>query len=161
MQKGFSLAEILVSISIISILSGIGIQTYTIAQRSAKLKADVITVTSAIRIAQNRALSPSTGDLGIGANDNLCAMGVAFNNSQKLRFYYKVEQSSGICGGSPNYYGTEIILSSANFGASLGEFEFGLPFADNRSTATSLQLELSGVATKTIIVTNSGLIKVN
>jgi prepilin-type N-terminal cleavage/methylation domain-containing protein len=160
MEKGFSLAEIFVSIAIITILSTIGVQTYATAQRSAKLKADVITVTSAIRQAQNRALSPSTGDLGMGVNDKLCAMGVSFYDSKKLQSYYVVEGAGGACNGTQNY-GAEIVLSVASFGNASGAFEFRLPFATNPFGEKSLPLELSGVATKTITVTSSGLIKVN
>jgi prepilin-type N-terminal cleavage/methylation domain-containing protein len=160
MQKGFTLAELLVSISIITILSTIGVQTYVTTQRSAKLKADVTTVTSAIRQAQNRALSPSTGDLGMGVNDKLCAMGVRFNAQKKLQSYYVVEGVGGACNDTRNY-GEEIVLSGASFGTASGNFEFSLPFATNTVGEKSLQLELSGVATKTITVTNAGLIKVN
>jgi prepilin-type N-terminal cleavage/methylation domain-containing protein len=161
MQKGFSLVEILVSISIITIVSGIGVQTYATAQRSAKLKADVITVTSAIRIAQNRALSPSRGDLGMGATDKLCAMGVKFYSQNKLQPYYVVKDGSDVCNDNQNY-GAEIILSNANFGTASGEFEFGLPFANNNSSVSSVQLELAGtnISSKKITVTDSGLIKI-
>jgi prepilin-type N-terminal cleavage/methylation domain-containing protein len=167
MQKGFTLAELLVSISIITILSTIGVQSYITTQRSAKLKADVITVTSAIRQAQNRALSPSTGDLGMGVNDKLCAMGVRFNAQKKLQSYYVVEGVGGSCNDTEDYgeeivyYGEEIVLSAASFGTASGAFEFRLPFATNTVGEKSLPLELSGVATKTITVTNAGLIKVN
>ncbi len=160
MKRGFTLAELLVSISIITILSVIGVQSYITTQRSAKLKADVITVTSAIRQAQNRALSPSIGDLGMEVDDKLCAMGVRFYDSKKLQSYYVVEGVGGACNDTQDY-GEEIVLSAASFGTASGAFEFGLPFADNRSTAISLQLALSGVVTKTITVTNAGLIKVN
>jgi prepilin-type N-terminal cleavage/methylation domain-containing protein len=161
MQKGFTLAELLVSISIITILSTIGVQSYITTQRSAKLKADVITVTSAIRQAQNRALSPSTGDLGMGVDDKLCAMGVRFNAQKKLQSYYVVEGVGGACNDDTQDYGEEIVLSGASFGTASGVFEFGLPFATNTVGEKSLPLELSGVATKTITVTNAGLIKVN
>jgi prepilin-type N-terminal cleavage/methylation domain-containing protein len=160
MQKGFTLAELLVSISIITILSTIGVQSYITTQRSAKLKADVITVTSAIRQAQNRALSPSTGDLGMGVNDKLCAMGVRFNAQKKLQSYYVVDGVGGACNDTEDY-GEEIVLSAASFGTATGAFEFRLPFATNTVGEKSLQLELSGVVAKTITVTNSGLIKVN
>jgi prepilin-type N-terminal cleavage/methylation domain-containing protein len=160
MEKGFSLAEIFVSIAIITILSTIGVQTYATAQRSAKLKADVITVTSAIRQAQNRALSPSRGDLTSIGDGKLCAMGVSFYDSKKLQSYYVVEGAGGACNGTQNY-GAEIVLSVASFGTASGAFEFRLPFATNPFGEKSLPLELSGVATKTITVTSSGLIKVN
>ena len=164
MKKGFTLAELIVSISIITILSVIGIQTYVTAQRSAQLKSDVITVTSAIRQAQNRALSPSRSDLtGIGIDDKLCAMGVEVTAPKTIRSYYVVEQSGACTTTTPlSYYGADIVLQSATF-KSGGKFEFGLPFANNRSTAQSIQLELtgSGVVEKTITVTkDSGLIQV-
>jgi prepilin-type N-terminal cleavage/methylation domain-containing protein len=160
MKKGFTLAELIVSISIITLLSVIGVQTYVTAQRSAQLKSDVITVTSAIRQAQNRALSPSRSDLtGIGIDDELCAMGVEVIAPKTIKSYYVVKPCSTT---TPTYYGTDIVLQSATL-KSGGKFEFRLPFANNRSTAQSIQLELpgSGVVEKTITVTkDSGLIKV-
>jgi len=161
MKKGFTLAELLVSIAIITILSGIGMQTYFVAQRNARLSADVITVTSIIRQAQNRALSPSRSDLtGIAANEKLCAMGVNIVPPDTLQPFYKVEGSTGACDDDRNY-GNAIVLSSAEISPS-GLLEFRLPFANNESTVDTIQLQLPGLGAvfKTITLTDAGLINV-
>lgn len=162
MKKGFTLTELLVSISIIVILSSIGVQTYFIAQRNAKLSADVMAITSAIRQAQNRSLSPSRGDLdGIQDNEKLCAMGLDIVSPNTLQPFYKVEGPTGACDDDRNY-GDAIELNNVILENSDTLFEFLLPFAQNVSVEPTIELSLSGsgVVSKTISVTDSGLINI-
>lgn len=155
MKKGFSLVELLVSMSIIVILSTIGVQSFVAAQKRAKLNADVLKVTTAIRQAQNRALAPSRSDLpDIRENEKICSMGVTLTSNSIYRFY--TTGDTGSCSGKTNY-SSEIKLSDSSFvGGAV--FEFSVPFA---TTARSVVIELNGTDLRsTITVTSSGIIKV-
>lgn len=168
MQKGFSLVELIVSVAIISILSTIGITSYASSQRRAKLDADVTSVYSAIRKAQNRALSPSKSDFGIAESDELCALGVDFQSPNRIR-PFAISRSPGPgtpCGspGLPKIYRGETILATNSFGhTGTVEVLFTPPFAQKQSTGnTNIQIRNVAVGlTKTITVTDTGLIKIN
>lgn len=156
MKKGFSLVELLVSMSIIVIISTIGVQSFVSAQRRAKLNADVLKVTTAIRQAQNRALAPSRSDLvGIAADEKICSMGVILNNNSISRFY--TTGDSGACSFDKKSYGSIVKLSDSSFvGGAV--FEFSVPFA---KTEQRVIIKLNGSdLSSTITVTNSGIIKV-
>ncbi len=168
MQKGFSLVELIVSVAIISTLSTIGITSYASSQRRAQLDADVISVYSAIRKAQNRALSPSKSDFGIAETDELCALGVDFQSPNRIR-PFAISRSPGPgapCGSSglPKVYRGETLLSTSSFGHT-GTIEvlFSPPFAQKQSTGnTNIQIRNSGnTLTKTITISSTGLIKTN
>ena len=156
MKKGFSLVEILVSIAIITILSGFGIQAFATAQQRARLEEDVATVVQAIRKAQNSALAPSKSETGVSDTDKLCSMGVEINGSN-IKQFYTITPSPPTCGSSINY-GTSRQLKYSNITPSNIKFEFTIPFA-NVSTGSSITIQNGGLS-KTVEVTNSGLIKV-
>jgi prepilin-type N-terminal cleavage/methylation domain-containing protein len=165
MKKGFSLVEILVSVAIIGILSGIGIQAFSASRERARLEEDVSKVVRAIRKAQNSALAPSRSTAtGIFNNQKICSivLRVDKNISNNLTLYYTVVNNSGVCTsvadavnnnksyGSPDKLNYSTINSSTNF-------IFSIPFAN--TTQKSVKLTRGNVS-KTITVTDQGLIKV-
>lgn len=165
MQKGFSMIEILVTVAVIAILSTIGIQTYFAAKSSAQLDADIITITNAIRSAQNKALSPSKNGLGNPAlSRKVCAYGIRFTNTTTLQKYYKYrDDNSSPCNKSQDY-GTVIRLSQTQVqNPSTIDIEFTIPFgakANNNDTFIDLNLRNDISVTKRITVTKTGLIQV-
>lgn len=154
MQKGFSLVEILVSIAIITILSGFGIQAFATAQQRARLEEDVATVVQAIRKAQNSALAPSKSETGV-ITEKLCSMGVSIDgNNNSIKQFYTIT-----CGSAIDYSPPKTTqLKYSNITPSNINFEFIIPFADV-STGGNITIQ-NGALSKTIEVTDSGLIKV-
>jgi prepilin-type N-terminal cleavage/methylation domain-containing protein len=164
MQKGFSMIEILVTVAVIAILSTIGIQTYFAAKSSAQLDADIITITNAIRAAQNKALSPSKTGLPNTNNRKICAYGISFTAST-FRNYYRYLGTTGQC-NQEQLYGNTIRLSQTqvqNPLPLLGDIEFTIPFgakANNNPTTINLNLKSDTSVIKSITVTKTGLIQV-
>lgn len=156
MKKAFSLTEILVSIAIIGILSGIGIQAFVASRQRAKLEEDVAKVVQALRKAQNSALAPSRSETG--ATTTLCAIGVKITSSTSARTIQPIYQTGTTSCSGENNYGTATTLNYASINANR-VIIFNIPFAGRLSSDRSVTLSLDGV-TKTITVTNSGLIKV-
>jgi len=158
MKKGFSLTEILVSIAIIGILSGIGIQAFVASRQRARLEEDVAKVVQALRKAQNSALAPSRSETGIATGSTLCAIGVKITSSTSDRKIQPIYQTGTTSCSGENNYGTATTLNYASINANR-VITFNIPFAERLSSDQSVTLSLDGV-TKTITVTNSGLIKV-
>ncbi|MEY2986367.1 MAG: hypothetical protein RJB24_596 [Candidatus Parcubacteria bacterium] len=160
MKKGFSLTEILVSVAIIGILSGVGIEGFIVVRQRARLEEDVAQVVMALRKAQNSALSPSTSETGVPTNQTLCAIIVKIE-SGTINFYYGSINTLSLnknCNESSSPYLNfgEIKYSSIS-NNSASSIKFDIPFAD--TTGGQFSLNVDGV-TKTIEVTNTGLIKV-
>lgn len=161
MKKGFSLTEILVSIVIISILSGIGIQGFFASRQRARLEEDVSKVVQALRKAQNSALAPSRSETKVGSNETLCAIIFKMESGNIGLFAGSINNNNPLnrnCNVSNSpYLNLDIVkYSSIRFNPS-NTIIFDVPLAS--TTGGSLSLSLDGV-TKTITVTNSGLIKV-
>lgn len=170
MKKGFSLVEILVSVAIIGILSGVGIQTFVVSRQRARLEEDVAKVVRAIRRAQNAALAPSRSTARIGANNKICSIVVRIdrtdNTNTTINLNYTVvvtDPTTRIerCSGDSNRrYEPPVKINYAivaNQGRGFLRFVFNLPDASTSENSIILKL---GNLSKTITVTNSGLIKV-
>lgn len=160
MKKGFSLTEILVSIAIISILSGIGIQAFVASRQRARLEEDVAKVVQALRKAQNAALAPSRSETGIATGSTLCAIGVKITSSTSARTIQPIYQTGTTsCSGENNYGTTATELNYASIDPlSDSVIVFETPFALTSEKIVKLKLD---DLEKTITVTNSGLIKVD
>ena len=159
MKNGFSLVEILVSIAVISIISGFGIQTFAAAQQRARLEEDVAKVVLAIRKAQNSALAPSKSETNIGDNV-ICAIKLKIEN-QELKLYAGYVSPGGNCITTQDPYlnAGKINYSSIEDG-SFSEIEFTIPSADPKSGDLDfIKLTNSGIS-KTINVTAQGLINI-
>jgi len=158
MKKAFSLTEILVSIAIIGILSGIGIQAFVASRQRARLEEDVAKVVQALRKAQNSALATSRSETGIATGSTLCAIGVKID--QTNRTIQPIYQTGTISCSGENNYGTattpELNYASIDSDKTI---TFNIPFAERLSSDSLVILSLGGV-TKTITVTDIGLIKV-
>lgn len=166
MQKGFSLIELIVTVAIITILSAIGLTSYFTIQRQSRLESDAILVSSAIRRAQNRALSPSRSEFNIPATDQICSMGVEFIAPNRIRPFASSSIATSSCGSPsevkrflPGASG-DIRLASSRFNNTI-ELRFTPPFAVNQSGITDLQISTpDNSLSKTITVTDAGLIKI-
>jgi prepilin-type N-terminal cleavage/methylation domain-containing protein len=161
MKKGFSLTEILVSIAIIGILSGVGIQAFVASRQRARLEEDVAKIVQALRKAQNSALAPSRSETGIANNLTLCAIGVNITSSTIQPIYNTVSTIDPNNCDSRNWsYGTNAELNYASIDTSSVIF-FDVPFAKTSGGEVELSIDNGGNSiSKTIEVTNSGLIKV-
>jgi prepilin-type N-terminal cleavage/methylation domain-containing protein len=163
MKKGFSLIEILVSVAIIGILSGIGIQTFIASRERARLEEDVAKVVRAIRRTQNSALAPSRSSArSIGANQQICAIKLMINDSGDISTNYSVITTiptgePSPCGGTQEYGSLKDKLSYTT--VSGATFEFQVPFATTSERSITL-IRGGGTLSKKITVTNTGLIKV-
>jgi prepilin-type N-terminal cleavage/methylation domain-containing protein len=159
MKKGFSLIEILVSIAIIIIISGLGLQTFSTARQRSRLDEDVAKVVFAIRQAQNTALAPSKSEtIGLNSNESLCSIGVRLHFNNIIQPVYKKSITDNSC-GSYTTYGTADKLNYSKF--STGNeiyFEFDIPFA-NTSSNSSVTLSLGNLS-KTVSINFIGLINV-
>jgi len=160
MKKGFSLTEILVSIAIIGILSGIGIQAFVVSRQRTRLEEDVAKVVQALRKAQNSALAPSRNETGIAEGSTLCAIGVKID--QTNRTIQPIYQTGTISCSGENPYGTgtttELNYASINANSVI---TFKIPFAQTSGGGVELSIDNGGNSiSKTIEVTNTGLIKV-
>lgn len=161
MKKGFSLVEILVSITIIIIIASFGIQAFATAQQRARLEEDVAIVVQAIRKAQNSALAPSKSETGASDADKLCSMGVEISGSNIRQFYTIILNPSPPTCGNAIYYNPTKTLKYSNINPNNIKFEFIIPFADPTSSQTIILTSLSdNNLKKNITLTNSGLIKV-
>jgi prepilin-type N-terminal cleavage/methylation domain-containing protein len=152
MKKGFSLVEILVSIAIISILSGIGISTFYASRQRARLEEDVSKIVMAIRRTQNAALAPSKSETGVGETETLYSMGVRINGGNISKFYTTATSPT-----NKRIYGNSNDLNYSSINPNSVDFEFLVPFAD--TSGGSIRISNGGFS-KIITVTNSGLIKV-
>jgi prepilin-type N-terminal cleavage/methylation domain-containing protein len=158
MKKGFTLVELLVSISIIILLSTIGTQTLYVSQKESRLDEDVSQVVIAIRQAQNASLAPSKSQTGVSGDEKLCSIGVQLkSNNNTIRKFYTTQDTPTTC-SSEKFYGSSVTLqySTINIIDTIN-FEFNIPFADTGSK--SVKLSLSDLE-KEIQVTSSGLINV-
>lgn len=168
MKKGFSLTEILVSIAIIGILSGIGIQAFVASRQRARLEEDVAKVVQALRKAQNSALAPSSSTAtGIGENQKICSIVLRVDKDSKtITPYYTVVNNQGVCTSVSNAistnknYGSSDKVNYSTINASTN-FIFETPFATTSGGEVELSIDNGGNSiSKTIEVTDSGLIKV-
>ncbi|NBP56365.1 prepilin-type N-terminal cleavage/methylation domain-containing protein [bacterium] len=162
MQKGFSLSEILVSVAIIGILSGIGIQAFVSSRQRAKLEEDVAKVVQALRKAQNSALAPSRSETGIATGSTLCAIGVKITSSTSARTIQPIYQTGTTSCSGENNYGTATTLNHASINANR-VITFNIPFAETSGSGGRVELSIDNGGnsiSKTIEVTNTGLIQV-
>jgi prepilin-type N-terminal cleavage/methylation domain-containing protein len=166
MKKGFSLTEILVSIAIIGILSGIGIQAFVASRERARLEEDVAKVVQAIRKAQNSALAPSRSTAsGILNDQKICSIVLRINKTNKtLTSFYTIVGINGCSGidSSRTYAaGDELNYSNIDGSTENIDFAFEVPFAETaQQTVTLTRGDASNRISKTITVTEKGLIKV-
>lgn len=158
MKRGFTLVELLVSISIISILSTIGVQIFYEIQNRSRLEEDVSKVTLAVREVQNMSLAPSRSKLGASQYDKICSVGIQLKASDKnIKYFYTTQSTANTCSTTINVYDT-LDLSYVSIGSDT-TFEFNIPFADVLRTG-SVVLSFNNI-TKTIELDESGLIKTN
>jgi prepilin-type N-terminal cleavage/methylation domain-containing protein len=160
MKKGFSLTEILVSIAIIGILSGIGIQAFMASRERARLEEDVSKIVQAIRKAQNSALAPSRSEtVGTSSTNKLCSIGFKITRSDgKIQPIYNSKSDLGGC--TESNYSSSYKLNYTTIGSDV-TFSFSIPFADTTQKSVTLTREnTSNKISKTITVTSQGLIKV-
>jgi type II secretory pathway pseudopilin PulG len=158
MKKAFSLVEILVSISIIIVLSTVGLQTFYISQLESRLDESISQVVMAIRKSQNSALAPSKSETGVSDDDKLCSFGIRIVKSTNIiRNFYTIKENNDLC-GSKIFYGksTKLQYISINETNDI-DFEFNIPFATTGSQLVRLKLN---DLEKTVQLTDSGLIKV-
>jgi Tfp pilus assembly protein FimT len=158
MKKGSSLVELLVSISIITILSTIGVRTFYIVQSRYRVEEEVSKVVFSIRQAQTSSLSPSRSETGIPDTEKLCSIGVSLdkNNNTIQAFYRTLSSSGSSCNMTKFSYGSLIKLSNVNINSNV-DFEFDIPFANTSERVVVLN---SDIVNKKITVTSAGLIKV-
>jgi prepilin-type N-terminal cleavage/methylation domain-containing protein len=158
MKKGFSLVEILVSVAIIGILSGIGIQAFVASRERARLEEDVSKVVQAIRKAQNAALAPSRSTATDIGSNKICSIVLRINSTNNTLTPLYTIGGMNSCGGIINTYGVGDKLNYSNIdGTGNIDFSFNVPFAN--TTQKSVKLTRGNVS-KTITVTDQGLIKV-
>jgi prepilin-type N-terminal cleavage/methylation domain-containing protein len=158
MKKGFSLVEILVSVAIIGILSGIGIQAFVVSRERGRLEEDVSKVVQAIRKAQNAALAPSRSTATALGSDKICSIILRVNTTNKTLTPLYTTGGMGRCGTTLKGYGVGDQLKYSNIdGTGNIDFSFNIPFAN--TTQKSVKLTRGNVS-KTITVTSQGLIKV-
>lgn len=159
MQKGFSLIEILVSIAIIIVLAGLGLQTFSTARQRSRLDEDVSKVVFAIRQAQNTALAPSKSEtIGLNSNELLCSIGVRLHSNNTIQAVYKKGITNNSCGSYIPYGNAEKLNYSKFSTGNEIYFEFDIPFA-NASSNSSVTLSLGNLS-KTVNINSIGLINV-
>lgn len=162
MKKGFSLTEILVSVAIIGILSGIGIQAFVASRERGRLEEDVSKVVQAIRKAQNAALAPSRSTATDIGSNKICSIVLRIDSTNNTLTPLYTIGGMNSCGGIINTYGVGDKLNYSNIdGDGDIDFSFEVPFADTAQKSVTLTMgDGSNRISKTITVTNEGLIKV-
>ena len=140
-QKGFTLVEALVSISIIIILTGVTLANYSGIRTQAQVDADLEIVVGALRNAQAEALSPERGHFDGISSDRLCSIGVVFDsgNNQIQPSYRSVNPNIGDC-DDPNLsreYGDGITPEFTTISESNTTIYFDAPFGGLSTASTS------------------------
>lgn len=170
-KKGFTLVELLVSIALISIISGISLANYSDIRTSAQMESDVNTVVIALRDAQSKALSPDKTEFGI--TGKLCSIGVELdtNVTPNRILPYVVEDvsfSQDCSGGTRVYYASATELEKSNLIITdQYQIQFATPFGQttiipsSTSDLVTVGLQsLNGSISRSIDVYSSGLIDV-
>lgn len=165
-HKGFTLVELLVSISLIGIISSISLANYAEIRTKAQMEEDVNTVVIALRDAQSKALSPDKSEFGI-TNGKLCSVGVGIQETSVDLFVSEDTRSNADCSSSTDLPPYEILaLTESQIIGSLYEIEFSTPFGGptivpSTPVATiTLQSTSDSDIVRSILVYESGLIDV-
>ncbi|KKP79988.1 MAG: hypothetical protein A2271_01050 [Candidatus Moranbacteria bacterium RIFOXYA12_FULL_35_19] len=96
-RRGFTLLELMASIAIIGIMTGVGLASLSSAKRHYALKTAQEEVTSAIKLAQSYALQGR----GVAGVEKVCGYRFVFTNSSTYAIYYYT-MSGQNCTGSIN-----------------------------------------------------------
>lgn len=138
-NRGFSLIELLIVMSIVAIMSSVGFMSYQDSKRDAILRAAQREVATVIRMAQGYALQGKTQNDG---NDfTPCGYGVRFTSSGSYRIFYTKANAGSDCKTDDNYPGTGTTVANniytlsddatiSNSPASDVEFYFKVPFGN-------------------------------
>jgi prepilin-type N-terminal cleavage/methylation domain-containing protein len=168
-RKGFTLVEILVSVSVIGLLLGLGLAQYSRFNRRQIVEQAARNLIQSLRLAQNKALSGEKDcSSGVcGGNDDVCGNDATDPNDNELTrwcvsFNANGYQIFGDCEG--NYFRTKNynLPEKVTFQPIPGDLCFlpvgqGVTFA---GPGSSLAINLSGYdLTKTVTVYQSGEIK--
>ena len=173
-QKGFTLVEALVSISIIIILAGITLANYADIRTATLVGADVDIVVGALRTAQAEALAPERANFGgMGDSDRLCSIGVRFNvaTNQVQPVFRSVNPIIGNCSSpsvSSSIYGEGIVPEFSVLSGSEVTVYFDAPFGGRSVASTAgtgdvieirLQSNQDDSLIRTISIYPSGIIE--
>ena len=179
-QKGFTLVEALVSISIIVILAGITLANYADIRTATLVGADVDLVVGALRTAQAEALAPERSNFKkddnpepLGDSDRLCSIGVRFNvaTNQLQPVFRSINPIIGDCSSpsvSSSTYGEGIVPEFSVLSGSEVTVYFDAPFGGRSAASTAgagdvmeirLQSNQDDSLIRTISIYPSGIIE--
>ena len=134
-HKGFTLVELLVSIALISIISGISLANYTDIRTSAQMESDVNRVVIALRDAQSKALSPNRDDYtpeGLAGSESLCGISVQFSGMGLTANQFRAGYTSAIgdCSSANTIYTDTFELENAEIVTSSQSITYTTPFGN-------------------------------
>ena len=140
MTSGFTFVEIIITISVISIMSAVALANYNTIRTQQEIDEDRQEVTSALRQAQTDALA-----LPVEASvDDVCKVGVEVNTSQdKLEWRYWTESSGGNCTNENNFPNRgDVELEFAEIDSGPGEVSFSVPFGELTNPSSEEEITL-------------------
>jgi prepilin-type N-terminal cleavage/methylation domain-containing protein len=148
-MRAFSLIELLVTISIIAILSVIVLAGLSTGKTEKELEGASQIVVSALRDAQNKALTGSQ----FVANTTPCSYRFSWNGAGGTLIY--IYKNGTLCSQSATV--STVALSSGVTFSNSGNVDFSLPHGE--TTATTIRLTKSG-QNNVVCVRDGGLVEV-
>lgn len=121
LQKGFTIIELLVVFSVISIIAGIGFATFSSYSDSQKLSGSIKTLESSIDDAKNSALSNVKPKTTRGGQVIACTQSV---NSYEINLCSDVSN----CSGSGYDYEVVLVCGNQRYAIKTGNFQSGVDF---------------------------------
>lgn len=145
MTSGFTFVEIIITISVISIMSAVALANYNTIRTQQEIDEDRQEVTSALRQAQTDALALPIDSI---TSDEVCKIGLIVNTSQdKLEWKYWTE-SSGVCSTQNDFPPSagskdDVELEFAEIdSAGPNEVSFSVPFGELTNPSSEEEITL-------------------
>jgi prepilin-type N-terminal cleavage/methylation domain-containing protein len=138
-KKGFSFLELMVVLSIISIMTVVAIVSFQSKRVGTDLESSALEVTAAIREAQNNALTGKKPDPNFVPCDYIFQKKDGSDSQYEIVYHYR--DGAGVCttGTATNNYATYSLKNRVIFKNFSSAITFNIPFG-NTSSETTIEL---------------------
>ncbi len=162
-SKGFTLIEILISVSILAILSAGIVPSFSGYIKNQNLKQAQEQLKSDLRSVQNRALTGSLSDLELGTPTKRVAYwGVRFTNNSNIYYYFISTGDSSCPPANSQNQGNSTLSNDVKYFGDTGCLFFSIKNGDittvSLSSPLTLKYKSADSVNKTVIFNSAGLI---